>query len=73
MTTPPCKNCDKRSEIVEKYGNCHNEHCPYGWNEFQDYKRREYDRKARVNDASRPTVGYSTQAHKTFMSKKKGR
>lgn len=45
----PCLNCKDRQRITTQYGNCHNEHCPNGWFDYQDKlnNRRELVGKER--------------------------
>ena len=40
---PPCtQDCDMREPLKKKYGNCHNEHCPYGWMEYDEQRHKDY-------------------------------
>ena len=48
---PPCKqNCDMREPLRVKYGNCHNEHCPYGWTEYDESREDMYQERVKKHD-----------------------
>lgn len=47
--------CPYRKELVEKYGNCHNEHCPLGWMTYEELRNNEYQKRKGLCDIGIPT------------------
>lgn len=51
---PKCFGCTDRERLVKEYGNCHNEHCPNGWRDYEIDKELEYaERERRFNSPNK--------------------
>ena len=71
MKSPCSKSCDMRLKLVEKYGNCHNENCPYGWDLYETERNLGYDRKVAMANGFLKTKGHTMKAHKRVLEAKR--
>lgn len=68
----PCTpKCDKRAKLTKKYGSCHNEHCPYGWNDYTDSLKGFYKDKELEYETRKATAQFIKLTNHNLLSKKK--
>lgn len=69
---PPCRqNCDMREPLRQKYGNCHNEHCPYHWKDYENSRENEYKDRAKRHDLYASSPGRIKIARKRLAEAKR--
>lgn len=70
----PCTvDCPHRRPLVEKYGNCHNEHCPLGWEDYTARQNQIYEDRIRASNNNYVTAGKVKMARIIQRDRKKGR
>lgn len=71
---PPCtKDCPYRRPLVDKYGTCHSERCPLGWDDYTARQNVIYEERITAANNRVSTAGKIKMARKVLRDRKRER